>query len=463
MRRIIIISDTHIGGAKSPMLGHPELLCNFLAQISEYKKAEGERLELILNGDFVDFLAIEPFAAWTPDEDACIQKLKDAARQFPVVFDAFRKCIAKVDRFTLTLGNHDIESALPRVTKAVLEEIGTNLYSCEFVRSNIAYRDGDLLVEHGNRYDSWNAIEYADLQRVASAASRMEALPDINPCPGSLMVEKLVNQLREDYPFVDLLKPETKVLPLVLGALEPALKRDIRRIFQVSTLWTKQWARTRSWIPKLSSNAEQLISAKSVASDLPPELRSAFQEELLASNEQQIGAKEIWLDIKKKLRPDSMAALIRRGEALPADRVEKLRLAMANAVKGDRTFDLDGPDGPYLEAAKRIIGSGGGGRPRIVAMGHTHLMRNVSVGDAGHYLNTGTWVDLIQVPAELLGSDARTMEFGDWLRKAVLDVQSLRLPNPAYADVLLDDGGVLRQPDRRPLLRRFADGAFGSC
>src|SRR5438309_322689 len=110
MRRFIIISDTHIGGSDNPMLGHPEKLCGFLGQLANYQPPEDKQVELILNGDFVDFLAIEPYQAWTPDESACLQKLDDAERQFPQVFDAIRRCIAKVRYFTITLGNHDIEA-----------------------------------------------------------------------------------------------------------------------------------------------------------------------------------------------------------------------------------------------------------------------------------------------------------------------------------------------------------------
>jgi hypothetical protein len=40
------------------------------------------------------------------------------------------------------------------------------------------------------------------------------------------------------------------------------------------------------------------------------------------------------------------------------------------------------------------------------------------------------------------------------------DTKSLRRPDPAYADILLDQDGNLRQPDNRPLLRRFNDGLF---
>jgi UDP-2,3-diacylglucosamine pyrophosphatase LpxH len=140
MRRIIVISDLHIGGEQLPMLGHPELLCNFLEQVSNYRPSEGEQVELVINGDFVDFLTLEPYAAWTQSENQALTKLDTACRQFPSVFDALAKCIAKVDYFTILLGNHDIESAYPRVHEALLRRLGTNLHRSLFINNNQAYR-----------------------------------------------------------------------------------------------------------------------------------------------------------------------------------------------------------------------------------------------------------------------------------------------------------------------------------
>jgi len=444
------------------MLGHPEKLCDFLGQLADYKAPADEKIELILNGDFVDFLAIEPFQAWTPDESACVEKLNKAEQQFPQVFDAFRRCIARTHYFTITLGNHDIETALPRVTDALLDKLGTSLKSCEFLRTNQAYRVGDLLVEHGNRYDSWNAIDHGALQRVASAHSRLETPPLMDPCPGSFMVEKLVNSLREEYPFLDLLKPENKILSLVLFALEPSLKRDLRRFTQFSRFFVAQWARTRTWLPRIASAAEELISAPDMDTSLPGPLRTAFQDQLTAFDEEEISSLGELLNFKKRIRQESMAQLIRDEKPLPADRLHKLRLALAAALQGDRTFDLDGPDGPYLEAARRMIGDGTSTRPCVVAMGHTHLRKHVTVGSAGHYINTGTWVDLIRISPTLLESESPIEPFEEWIRQAVLDVEKLRFSDPAFADVTLDDDGILRQPGNRPLLREYGQRLFGS-
>lgn len=467
MRRIIIISDLHIGGKCKPMLGHPELLISFLNQVTEYRAGADETVELVINGDFIDFLAIKPFSAWTPDEAACISKLNEAFDQFRQVFDALKRCLSKVDHFTLLLGNHDIESALPRVHQEMLARLGTSPHRRLFFSDNQAYRFGDLLVEHGNRYDPWNAIDYGALRKILSQSSRLEALSELTVCPGSQMVEGLINPLKEDYPFVELLKPETKIVPLLLTALEPSLKSDVKRLYRVFSLWSDQWLRTRSWVPKITSGGEELAAAPSLTAGLPVDVRSAFADELggRAGEEELVSIGQRLKSTWKRLRPDGIAEIVRSHKEIPDFQIRRVQLSLAKALEKDRTFDDDGPDGPYLEAARRLcrVQTDGVARPKIAVMGHTHLVRQVDLGDGRWYLNTGTWVDLIKVPKECLQqTDAVCKELDQWLRQIVLDSDSLRFADPAYADVCLDESGNLCQPGSRPFLRRFSEGPFAA-
>jgi len=466
MRRIIVISDLHIGGEFHPILGHPDLLTDFLKQLAEYQPPAGETIELVINGDFVDFLAIGPFSAWTPDESQCIDKLRQAFDQFKTVFDALERCVSKAGRFTLLLGNHDIESALPRVRGELLARLGTNPHRCLFITDNQAYRFGDLLVEHGNRYDPWNAIDYQGLRNVLSQTSRLEPLWEMHVCPGSKMVEALVNPLKEDYVFIDLLKPETRILPLLLTALEPSLKRDVKRLYRAVNLWSDQWARTQDWLPRIASRGEELIAAPSPAAGLPADVQSDFVEELSPEGEEElVSAGDIWKAVLNKIRPEGIAALVKNKQTIPPRQLERLQSSLAAALQGDRTFENDGDDGPYLGAARRLCGQSAGGapRPRIVAMGHTHLMRDISLGDGCRYLNTGTWVDLIKVPAEcLVKTEEGRTHLDQWLRILMLDPGSLRTAEPAYADISLTDDGSLCQPAGRPFLRRYKDGKFAA-
>jgi hypothetical protein len=68
---------------------------------------------------------------------------------------------------------------------------------------------GELLIEHGNRYDSWNILDDNGLRETVSCASRGERpLGELRVCPGSYLVEQVMNPLKKRYHFIDLLKPE---------------------------------------------------------------------------------------------------------------------------------------------------------------------------------------------------------------------------------------------------------------
>ena len=62
----------------------------------------------------------------------------------------------------------------------------------------------------------------------------------------------------------------------------------------------------------------------------------------------------------------------------------------------------------------------------------------------------------------LLDAESPIEPFGEWLRQAVMDVGKLRFSDPAFADVTLDDQGLLKQPENRPLLRNYGDKLFVS-
>jgi hypothetical protein len=49
-----------------------------------------------------------------------------------------------------------------------------------------------------------------------------------------------------------------------------------------------------------------------------------------------------------------------------------------------------------------------------------------------------------------------------WLQRIVLATGALGFAGPAYADLSLDDGGDLCQPENRPLLRRYNHGRFAA-
>jgi UDP-2,3-diacylglucosamine pyrophosphatase LpxH len=468
MRRVVTISDLHIGGAEHPMLGHPEILTGFLEQLATYQG--DEEVELVVAGDFIDFLAEPPYEAWTASESKAVEKLQATFSRLPGLFDAFARCADKLSRFTVLLGNHDIELVYPRVRDALFRRLGTGPHRCHFIQGNEAYRVGELLIEHGNRYDPWNAIDHHGLRQIASCASRGEQPPrPLDVCPGSQLVSGAMNPLKERYHFIDLLKPEGKILALLLLEIEPtAVKKHLRGLFSFASQWLAQHYRKAQWAvlgDGVSPTNERLVATGDEADALPLEIRRAFHEELneLEAHQQRSAATGDPLDLLRKAvlgnEQDGLRAMFERRAAVPEERLAKLQVALRGMLDGDRTFDRGFADGECHAAAHKMVAAG---VAKVVVMGHTHLARDVELPGGGRYLNTGTWADLIRIDPRLLGdTGAAREELTAWLRQLSEDrLDGIREPRPSYADVRVNDEGhvvfteqMLR--DHRPE-KRFA-------
>src|SRR5688572_24258775 len=88
-RRLFVVSDLHMGGEPPAMMSSSQELAQLIDSL-EGRKADDERLELIIAGDFVDFLAVPPFAAFTPVPSDARAKLEAIMGDptFASVFDA---------------------------------------------------------------------------------------------------------------------------------------------------------------------------------------------------------------------------------------------------------------------------------------------------------------------------------------------------------------------------------------
>jgi UDP-2,3-diacylglucosamine pyrophosphatase LpxH len=240
---VYIISDTHLGGEPGFQMCPLEArrrLARFVHHLIRIAKEREEEFvtELVINGDLVDFLAEREFQAFTRPPGNAVRKLQnilthvdDGAPQDEQVFGALQAWVAEGHELTILLGNHDIELCLPGVRQALLDLLtGGKPARVQFLFDGEAYFRGALLVEHGNRYDGWNAVPYGALRAYRSAASRGEPAKRFLPMPGSRMVTDIMNPLKGRYRFIDLLKPENEALIPILSALEPASVKELRKI-----------------------------------------------------------------------------------------------------------------------------------------------------------------------------------------------------------------------------------------
>ncbi len=163
---ILILSDTHLGagqyifGQKNILedFFHDEELIAFFQFYSnnEYEKKE---IEVILNGDFIDFATV-PFIQYFDDdfwsETATIEKLKLIHKGHKEVFDAMEDFLNTPNKkISYLIGNHDAELILPKVRDKFLSFFSFGNRS----KINILWEDQTyspekgIFVQHGHQYE----------------------------------------------------------------------------------------------------------------------------------------------------------------------------------------------------------------------------------------------------------------------------------------------------------------------
>lgn len=438
--RVFVISDIHLGGEPA-MMSRPYLLESFIDHLPSQLRAD-EALELVIAGDFIDFLAVEPYADFVSNPADVIKKLESVTTPSSAsgcVFDALGRHVRAGHRLTIMVGNHDVEMALPSAQAYLLSRIGAKSHELHFVDDGRAYRIGGALIEHGNAYDGANANDWNGLRHVASSESRSRK-PDttVRPSAGSQLVTSVVNHLKNRYPFIAKLQPEGELLALLLLALEPQLRFEFGKI--VSIFSTNILASA----PPIAG--ERPISSKvSTKSDLDFELLDAFgdaYEALLSPSNKNISATTAWLRSWVKPNSESLGEVIRKGDPIPETRLKQLRVAMKKLLGNEASNCVDGPADQYSDEAKRMLSAIYG--LDAVVMGHTHLPRCKHYND-GIYINCGTWIDRFPVPSQAL-VDESGKELEIFLRQ-LISQNNVGVLDPTYAELLIASNSQVTQAE----------------
>jgi UDP-2,3-diacylglucosamine pyrophosphatase LpxH len=359
---------------------------------------------LVIAGDVVDFLAEESggeFLPFTADDRLAADKLDSILARTDEVWQSLRRFVAADHALTIMLGNHDLELSLPRPRRRILDVLGPG--RVEFLYDNQAFSFGPVLVEHGNRYDDWNAVPHDDLREVRSRLSRGESA-EFDPLPGSRMVVDLVNPLKEKLSFVDLLKPEDATLLPFLALLAPDRYRRA-----VTTLRNRIRALRVRYGPDQQPKDRNFVGAPVAAAGAAPlaghlgtgdsgddELLRLADAAAAGGDASMVGSVGSFLD-----RWRSKIAEAYRDAQLDL----LLRVLRAFRAGQERAFDVTVESETYLRPATELARRG----YEVIVNGHTHLAKRVPL--AGRktsdgteitgrqvYLNSGTWVDLMALP-----------------------------------------------------------------
>lgn len=185
-----IISDLHLTDAEPPLhqktSRHPlwkkfktqeffidAALIQFIEHIQI--KANGEKVELILNGDIFDFdsvMSLPEFPIYRvnwfetrrglfPKEEKSLFKMQVIVDQHVNVFDALKNFVKNGNTIVFIPGNHDVELHFPKVQKFIRESLDlTDLeqHSVRFVEW-FYISEKDTLIEHGHQQDPYCMCE----------------------------------------------------------------------------------------------------------------------------------------------------------------------------------------------------------------------------------------------------------------------------------------------------------------
>lgn len=438
-RLVYVISDLHLGGVY-PEAGAPNdrgfRICTHVPELAAFVDALARRpagapaIELVINGDIVDFLAESDngegrWSAFTAHADSAVAKLEAIMGRDRAFADALGRFLERGHRLVLTLGNHDIELSLPAVRRRLHALLGiTGRHDFEFLFDGEAYLVGDVLIEHGNRYDPWNVVDYDGLRRVRSLQSRRQPVPrqyDFAPPAGSFMVATVVNPIKQAYKFIDLLKPENSVMAPLLLALEPGCRSGLARVAKLA-LSTMRHRLESAALPghggDISASDGMGGGGSDIsAADADPDaaLQAVLGDALggdgagfLNALDGGAAAPATGSDISAGGVLDLASGLF---GLLTGDRREHAQSRLPTLLKAMRA--LQGPDvhdravehaREYVDAAQTLARDG----IRHVVFGHTHYPKQIPLAGGGYYFNAGSWADMMRFPGEALAGDEIT-------------------------------------------------------
>ena len=214
-KTLIVISDIHLGAGPN-IEGHRNHLEDFhydkeLVDFLDYYSSDefkNRSIELIINGDFLDFLAV-PFVKFFDDEywseKASLEKLKLILNAHPEVIEALGRFVqSKNCKITIIIGNHDGELVHKSLQNYLLKQFPAE------ARKNIKiiHNVGEyipvpgVLLQHGHTYEVAHYFDPKD-SIVADKNGNKYFIPPW----GSYYVTRIINKFKEERDYINAVRP----------------------------------------------------------------------------------------------------------------------------------------------------------------------------------------------------------------------------------------------------------------
>lgn len=412
-RLVYLVSDLHMGqGRDAPThewnaledFKVDDAFCAFVDHITD----TDEPVELIIAGDFIEYLQILPDFGLLAEEDhygttekqslertyVALGQRPDVASGHPEVFARLRGFLADGHSLTILAGNHDIDLLWSSVWATIANEICPSPSHGKLRLQSFSHivgtgDHGRVYIEHGQEHDRANAFGNQMSDPFLYDDRNVRRL---KRCWGTLFVDKVYNQLEKEQWFIDSVKPITRIIKLGLrgnffftaSAMALLAKFFIVKGPPAAPDWNMSF-QTGTPLPHKPSQKLSVEDVINVVDD--NELRAYLGHYLEDPSFRN--------DFEQEINRLSTAGhqTMRNMQADTKDIVwTKNGEAMTSFFLGFGEKE----ESPYRSAARAVLTK----HPAVstVIMGHTHQPINghddpieLEDGRLGYYFNSGTW------------------------------------------------------------------------
>ncbi|MBL9003081.1 MAG: metallophosphoesterase [Myxococcales bacterium] len=387
IRKVLVVSDLHLGngGGYDIFAGEndlPALLRSF---------AGPERC-VVLNGDSVDFLMnedpLELNEARAVSQAQAICRHPASAASLRALGDV----LAAGGDVIIRLGNHDIELALPGVQACLRAALGQPAEIAAKLRFERGDKPGILaiggvrvLLAHGEQNDIWNRVDYLHLPGPDGPPEAQAQ--DYAYAPGSRLVKTIMNPLKRQHglSLIDLIKPDFQGGVLTAMAVSPSALKEVFKGSSVEILWQLEQKKSGA-ATFVAPDPDDLGLETAIENAGLDEDERAMLEAMFTPSTGR--AHSFALDFS--ILQSAQQKLFRSGLRWYAGAQRNLAKG-----KGQRFYSFE-PEVSEWNEAQRLAQKF---NVQAVLFGHTHAAR-FQHADGLCYVNSGTWIRLIQLPPD---------------------------------------------------------------
>jgi UDP-2,3-diacylglucosamine pyrophosphatase LpxH len=214
-RLVLVISDLHLGAGKY-VKGRRNLLEDFhydaeLIDFLDWHSQgdfEPKAVDLVINGDFLDFLAV-PYVPFFDDEfwseQACLEKLRIIMRAHRGVMQALKNFVSKPHKtITYVIGNHDAEFVLDSLKEEFKAFFGKELEDRVIIKNEITTLNPvpGVYIQHGHQYERAHEFDPHN-----SVVTTPEGRRYFTPSWGSYYVINVINRYKQERPYINAVRP----------------------------------------------------------------------------------------------------------------------------------------------------------------------------------------------------------------------------------------------------------------